>query len=101
MNKRYDYNDFQAIVEKKVSIEQIAEKYNTTIKSIHRQMNRAGFYLSKRKIVVCSPYKKIVCSSIYEVANQLGISHTSVINALKGKEVRVLQELEITIKEEK
>ena len=100
MNKKYDYNDFQAIVDKKITIEDVAKKYNTTTARIHRQMNRAGYYIAKRKIIITSPYKKIVCGSISEVAQQLGISNTSVINALKGKEITILKELHITIKEE-
>lgn len=100
MNKKYDYNDFQAIVDKTKTIEEIANKYNTTPQRIHRQMNRAGYYISKRKIIIYSPYKKIECKSVSEAADQLGISTTSVINALKGKEIVILKELHIEIKEE-
>ena len=101
MNKKYDYNDFQAVVDGKLTFEDLAKKYNRTTSIIHRQMNRAGYYISKRKIIIVSPYKKIVCNSISEAANQLNISNTSIINALKGKEITILKELHITIEEAK
>lgn len=101
MNKKYDYSDFQKIVDKELTIEDVAQKYNVSKELIHRQMNRAGYYISKRKIVITSPYKQIQCDSISEAAKQLNISTTSVINALKGKEITILKELNITIREEK
>lgn len=101
MNKRYDYNDFQKVLDKLTTIEEVAKKYNTSPQNIQRAMNKAGYHISKRKILIISPYKKIECGSVYEVARQLGISHTSVIKALNGETIKILNDLHITLKEEK
>lgn len=101
MNKRYDYKDFQAIVDRKMTLKQVAEKYNTTPDRIHRAMNRAGYYISNRKIIIISPYKRIECRSVAECAKQLNVSTTSIVNALKGKNVNIFKELNIKIVEEK
>lgn len=99
MNKKYDYNDFQNIVDKKATFEEIATKYNCSVDLIHRAMNKAGYYISKRQIVITSPRIKKTCNSIQEVARELGISHTSVIKALKGERVKILEDLKIKLEE--
>ena len=100
MNKRYDKKDFQLIVEKRKTIEQIAKKYGVAPQTLHRQMNRAGYYISKRRIIIISPYQLTECNSIQEAADQLNVSHTTIRNALKGKKPKILEDLEIIIKEE-
>lgn len=99
MNKKYDYKDFQDIVDKKTSFEEVAKKYNCSVDRIHRAMNKAGYYISKREIVITSPRIKKTCSSIQEVADELGISHTSVRKALKGERVKIIRELNVSLKE--
>lgn len=101
MNKKYDRKDFELIVERRKTLEQVAKKYGVSTQILHRQMNRAGYYISKRKIIIISPYQLTECDSVNECARQLGVSTTTIHKALKGEKPRILQELEITIKEEK
>lgn len=101
MNRKYDRNDFELVIEKRKTIQQVAKKYGVSVETIHRQMNRAGYHISKRKIIIISPYQLTECDSVNECAKQLNVSHTTIYNALKGKMPKILEELEITIKEEK
>ena len=99
MNIKYNKQDFELIVEKKKTVEQIALKYAVCPATLKRQMNRAGYYLNKRKILIISPYKLIECNGISECARELNVSTATIQNALKGKRIKILEELEITLKE--
>ena len=93
----YSDKDLQDIVDKKVSINDIAIKYHTSISNVRRAMNKRKYYVNKQRITIKSPYGTKVVDSAREGALELGISIQSVKNALNGKYPRILKELEITL----
>lgn len=97
--KKYNERDFQLICEKRVTIQEVAKKYNVSVARIQNAMNRRGYYSSKRKILIVAPYAIKECSSVSEAARELNVSTMTIYKALKGLRVNILDELEIEVKE--
>ena len=100
MKRKYLEEDIEALRSKSISVKELAKKYNTTEKNIWRLANREHIHLYKPLIHIKSPYMNKIVRGKAECAEQLGISVSSVANALKGIKVKQLEELNITIEYE-
>lgn len=100
MKKKYTNEDIDLLRTKKISVKDLAKKYNTTEKNIWRLARREHIHLYKPLIHIKSPYVNKIVRGKAECAEQLGISITSVANALKGIKVKQLEELNITLEYE-
>ena len=94
---KYLDDDLESVANGTKSITEVAWQYNVSVIALKRAMNRRGYYLRKKKIKITTPYKTYVVDGIQECANTLKLSTQSIKNALKGKRVKTLEELNIKI----
>ena len=95
--RKYKKSDVQLLADKKITPKDFALKYGVSVQCIYRLCEREHIHLAKPVIQIHSPYKDIYVRGKQEVAEELQISYTSVVNALKGKKVKILEELGITL----
>lgn len=96
MNK-YEIDDLLDIKNGKSTLQEIADKYETTPKAIQMALNRNGIYLNKKIIIIHSPYGSKKCVGIKAVAKELNLSQWSIKQALKGKTLKTLKDLDIKL----
>ena len=60
-------------------------------------LNRKGYYICKHKFKIISPFKNKVVYSYSAVADELGVSETTIRNYLKGKKVKLFEDLDIKV----
>ena len=94
---KYDLTDFERIVNKETTIEEIANKYSVSRKSIICAMNKHGYHTQKKRILIKAPYGSHLVSSIQECADELKLSRDSIKRALKGKRVATLEDMNIEL----
>lgn len=99
MSSKYDLDDFEKIVNKELSVKDVAIKYGVSESRIRHALNDKGMYINRR-IVVISPYKTIVCQDKQKCADELKVSRQTISNALKGKRIPMFEELGIKIRYE-
>lgn len=97
MKARYDLTDLYALGRKEITCKEMAEKYNTKVENIYKAMKRHHIRVGKRAIRITTKYGSKVVYGMPECADELKISVSSVNNALHGKQVRQLEELEIKV----
>ncbi len=92
MNSKYDYDDLE-----KLSVRELCNKYGSSVQAIKKALYRNGIRKFKT-IKITSPFKEpIYVADKQKCADELNISRQSVINALNGKNVKILDELGIKI----
>ena len=98
MNKRkYKKEDIELLADKDITPRDFAIKYGVSVQAVYRLCEREHIHLAKPVIRIHSPYSDIYVRGKQECAEELQISYTSVANALKGKKVKILEELGITL----
>ena len=98
---RYDWRDFVAIRDKKTTIDNVAKKYGVSRRAIVCAMSQAKIRARKTAVVMITPYQTKTFSSTNECAKAIGVSQPTVMKAVRGKRVPLLEQLEITIEEAK
>lgn len=94
---KYLEEDLEAIAKGTLDIEVVANRYGVSKDTLRRCLNRRGYHLRKVKIKIISPHKKKVVGSIQECADELKVSRSTIENALKGKRVLLLEDMNITL----
>ena len=94
---KYLEEDLEAIAKGTLDIEVVANRYGVSKDTLRRCLNRRGYHLRKVKIKIISPHKKKVVGSILECADELKVSRSTIENALKGKRVLLLEDMNITL----
>jgi len=96
---RYDYQDLLNIVKGEVSIEEVAQKYGVSIKTIRKECNRRGIYLAKRPVRVTRTYKYVTevteYESVYQCALALGVDSATIKRAIAGEYIRKINKYKI------
>jgi len=95
--RKYKMSDIKQLATKDISPKEFAKKHNVSLQAVYRLCEREHIHFYKPVIQIHSPYKDIYCRGKQEVAEELQISYTSVSNALKGKRVKILEDLGITL----
>lgn len=94
---KYDIKDFEAVASGKVDVKSMCDFYGVSHKAFVLAMNRNGFYLRKTKIKIKTPNQTKVVSSISECAYELKVSDETIRNCLKGKRIKLFDDMGITI----
>lgn len=94
---KYDIKDFEDVASGKKDVNSMCEYYNVSHKAFILAMNRKGYYLRKRRIKIMTPNQTKVVSSISECAYELKVSDETIRNCLKGKRIKLFDEMNIKI----
>ena len=94
---KYELKDFEDVVNGKSTIEVMCERYKVSRQTFIRSMNKKGFFIKKVKLKIITPTKTKVVSSISECAYELKVSDKTIRNYLKGKRIKLFDELSIHI----
>lgn len=94
---KYLEEDLEAIVKGQKTIDEVANQYGVSHDTLKRNLNRRGYHVRKTKVKVFTPYYTRVYGSIQECADTLKLSRLTIVRALKGERVKVLEELEIKL----
>ena len=97
MNNKYTKEEIGQLANGEISFQDFATKHNIKISTVHSVLYYHKYYKRNRLYKITSPYKTIICSSVREVSEKLGLCDHTVYKALKGGRVRVLEELEIKV----
>ena len=96
---KYDYQDLLAIVQGDMTIEEVADKYNTDVKTIQRQCNRRGIHLTKRRVRVTRAWKYVTevteYDSVYQCALALKVDSATIRRAINGEKGKKLARYQI------
>ena len=95
--RKYSIRDIERLATKDISPKEIAKKYNVNVQAVYRLCEREHIHFYKPLIRIHTPYQDIFKKGKREVADELQISYTSVVNALNGKRVKILEELGIEL----
>lgn len=95
--RKYKMSDVELLEEKKITPKEFAKMYGVDVQAVYHLCQREHIHYYKPVIIIHTPYKDIYVRGKQECAEELQISYSSVINALKGKRVKVLEELGITL----
>lgn len=95
--RRYTRADIEKLATKKATPKEVADKYGVDVQCIYRLCEREHIHFYKPVIKIHTPYKDIYVKGKQECAEELQISYSSVRNALNGKRVKILEELNITL----
>ena len=90
--------DLIAIKNGKQTINEVAEKYNTTPTAIKLAMYRRQIWRRKKRVLLVTPYKTTECCSVEDCARKTNITPTTLLKALRGERVPLLEELNIKVK---
>ena len=99
MKTAYDETDFEKVASGSVSADEMAKKYKVKLSTFKKAFQRRGYRVRKR-IKIVSPYKTIYVSDIQKCAEELRLSRSTIVSALKGKRVPILDDLNIKIERE-
>jgi len=94
---KYDLKDFDKVANYKVTADEMAQKYGVSKKTFIRAMNSNGYYLKKIKFKITSPYKTKYVHSYFDCANELNVSVETIRRAVKGKKIKIFEELGIKV----
>ena len=95
--RKYKKTEIEQLANKIITPKQFAEKHGVNVQAVYRLCEREHIHLAKPVICIKTPYQTIYKRGKQEVAEELQISYTSVVNALKGKRVKILEELGIEL----
>ena len=92
MNSKYEIEDLETL-----SVKELCEKYSSSEEAVKKALYRFGIR-KHRAIKITSPYKKpMIVADKQKCADELKVSRFTVEQALKGKRVPTLDELNIHI----
>ena len=94
---KYDIKDFEKVVNGNTTIQEMCAHYNVSRQTFIRAMNKKGFYLKKTKLRIITPNQTKVVSSISECSYELKVSDETIRNYLKGKPIKLFDEMGIKI----
>lgn len=94
---KYLEEDLLAIVHKEKTLKEVAGKYGVSQNSLIRCLNRRKYYLRKMRIKIKTPYKTTIVDSVQECADTLHLSKETIRQALKGKKIKTLEELNVKL----
>lgn len=95
--RKYKKADIELLAKKQITPKDFAKQYGVSVQAVYRLCEREHIHLAKPVILIHSPYKDIYKRGKQEVAEELQISYTSVVNALNGKRVKILEDLGIEL----
>lgn len=94
---KYDENDLIKVIKNQATITEMEHKYGSSYQAIKKALYRYG-YRSHKQIKISSPYKKdTYVSDIQKCADELKVGRTTIIRALRGEKVPMLDELNIKV----
>ena len=93
----YNDKDFERVVSGKASVNEMCEYYGVDRKNFIKAMNRKGYYLKKTTLKIISPNKTKIVKSFSACAYELKVSEQTIRNAIKGKRVKLFEDLDIKI----
>ena len=94
---KYNDKDLENVAKGKVSVDEMCEFYGVSRENFIKAMNRKGFYLKKTTIKITSPSKVKIVKSFSACAYELKVSEQTIRNYLKGKKVKLFEDLGIKI----
>ena len=94
---KYDHKDFEKVAKGKATIDEMSEFYGVSHETFRRVMNKYGYHLRKVKIKIASPQKTKIVNSISACAYELKVSEQTIRNALKGKQIKLFEELDVKL----
>lgn len=95
--RRYDRNDFELYKQGAVDIKTLANKYETSVNTIRRAMNRDKVFARKTRIKIITPYKTLIVDSKTECAYELKVGIATVYRALSGYPVKMFEDMGISL----
>lgn len=95
--RKYTKADIESLANRTATPKEIATKYGVDVQCVYRLCEREHIHFYKPVIKIHTPYKDIFAKGKQECAEELQISYSSVMNALNGKRVKLLEELGITL----
>lgn len=98
---KYLPEDFDRYEHKEITVQDLCKKYNVSLNTMRKAINRRGIHPLKKRIVIKTPYKTLICESVNEASDELRVSRTTVYYALKGQRIPLFEEMGIEIYEEK
>lgn len=98
---KYLPEDFDRYERKEITVQELCQKYNVSLNTMRKAINRRGIHPLKKRIVIKTPYKTLICESVNEASDELRVSRTTVYYALKGRRIPLFEEMGIEIYEEK
>jgi len=99
--KKYDEKDFIKYDNKAITVQELCAKYNVSLNTMRKAINRRGIHPLKKRIIIKTPYKTVVCESVNDASDELKVSRTTIYYALKGQRIPLFEETGIEIYEEK
>jgi len=98
---KYLPEDFDKYERKEVTVQELCQKYNVSLNTMRKAINRRGIHPLKKRIVIKTSYKTVVCESVNDASDELRVSRTTIYYALKGHRIPLFEEMGIEIYEEK
>lgn len=94
---KYLEEDLEAIRRKEKTVKEVADKYGVSQNALIRCLNRRKYYIRKMRIKIKTPYKTTVVDSLQECADTLHLSKETIRQAIKGKRIKTLEDLNIKL----
>ncbi len=94
---KYNIDDFEKVVNGQETIKTMCDTYGVSKKTFIRAMNRKGYHIKKTKVRIITQNKTKVVSSISDCAYELKVSDETVRDCLKGKRIKLFEEMGIKI----
>jgi hypothetical protein len=94
---KYNEKDFEKVAQGKKTIQEMCEYYGVSREAFILAMNRKKYYVKKTKIKIVSPTKTKIVYSFSACAYELKVSEQTIRNYLKGKRVKLFEDLGIRI----
>ena len=94
---KYELKDLEKVAKGKMTIEEACDFYGVSRENFIKAMNRKGYYLKKTTIKITSPSKTKIVKSFSACAYELKVSEQTIRNYLKGKRVKLFEDLDIKI----
>ena len=94
---RYKQKDLEQVAHGEVPPREMAQKYGVSYSTFMGALNRKGYYICKHKFKITSPHKTKIVYSYSAVADELGVSEQTIRNYLKGKKVKLFEDLGIKV----
>lgn len=94
---KYNEKDFEKVAKGLASVDEMCEFYGVSHEAFITAMNRKNYYLKKTKLKITTPHKTKVVYSFSACAYELKVSEQTIRNYLKGKRVKVFEDLGIKI----
>lgn len=94
---KYDDKDFEKVVKGKATINEMSEFYGVSREAFILAMNRKGYYSKKTKLRITTPHKTKVVYSFSACAYELKVSEQTIRNYIKGKRVKLFEDMNIKV----